>query len=230
MASYTLDTFRDKILGMTDGKILVTRFTKVVERVDARCLVCGHEWQPLGNNVGYKGCPPCANKARGANRKARRPITEDEIIQALAWKEEGLSWMEIGRRLGRNQATIQRVCDPRTMECHTTHRTQYLQTAQGKAAINRSTAARRARLLEAIPEGTTAKDTDKTNSVYRRCARLNLKGNEVYHVDHIRPISKGGEHIWWNLQILPAAENLAKGDAFREVDQILYARRKAANA
>jgi 5-methylcytosine-specific restriction endonuclease McrA len=46
-----------------------------------------------------------------------------------------------------------------------------------------------------------------------------------HHVDHIQPLSKGGEHLMYNLQILPASENLSKNDTFREEDQLELARR-----
>lgn len=34
---------------------------------------------------------------------------------------------------------------------------------------------------------------------------------EIFHVDHIVPLAKGGEHKAFNLQILPAIDNLRKG-------------------
>jgi len=46
-----------------------------------------------------------------------------------------------------------------------------------------------------------------------------------HHVDHIQPLSKGGEHMMFNLQIITAEENLSKGGNFREEDQIELARR-----
>ena len=41
-----------------------------------------------------------------------------------------------------------------------------------------------------------------------------------HHVDHLQPLSKGGEHRLFNLQVLPGDENLSKQATFREEDQI----------
>ena len=53
-----------------------------------------------------------------------------------------------------------------------------------------------------------------------------LSTDEVkYHVDHIQPLSKGGEHLAINLQIITADENLSKHNEFRQEDQELLCRR-----
>ena len=48
-------------------------------------------------------------------------------------------------------------------------------------------------------------------------------GMSTYHVDHIVPLSKGGEHQEWNLVIACAPCNLAKGacDAAEFLDRIM---------
>jgi 5-methylcytosine-specific restriction endonuclease McrA len=43
-------------------------------------------------------------------------------------------------------------------------------------------------------------------------ARLMTKvAGETYHVDHVIPIAKGGLHVFSNLRIITARENVRKG-------------------
>ena len=48
-------------------------------------------------------------------------------------------------------------------------------------------------------------DLDKIKEIYKN----RPKG---YHVDHIHPISKGGLHVHYNLQYLPAIDNIKKSN------------------
>ena len=71
-------------------------------------------------------------------------------------------------------------------------------------------------------------DKAKTIAVYMERDQLNKDlGHVGYHVDHILPRNMGGDHIWYNLQILTASENLSKGDRFRAEDKTLYQQRIA---
>jgi transposase-like protein len=69
-----------------------------------------------------------------------------------------------------------------------------------------------------------AKERKKIQELYLEAQYLTETTGVEHHVDHIQPLSKGGEHLMYNLQILPAAENLSKNDTFREEDQIEFCR------
>lgn len=69
-------------------------------------------------------------------------------------------------------------------------------------------AARRARVLNAMPKWLTQEHKKQIIEIYKNRP-------EGYHVDHIMPL-KGknscGLHVPWNLQYLPATENFKKGN------------------
>lgn len=78
-----------------------------------------------------------------------------------------------------------------------------------RAAHNEGTRKRRALLKDAIPENY---DREGVLAMYALAQKFSeLTGVEM-HVDHIKPISKGGEHNVDNLQLLASQLNIAKGD------------------
>ena len=50
--------------------------------------------------------------------------------------------------------------------------------------------------------------------MYWHCRDLEVISGQKYHVDHIKPISKGGLHCLSNLQVLPADLNMSKGNSY----------------
>lgn len=44
-------------------------------------------------------------------------------------------------------------------------------------------------------------------SLYTACKKLSQESGYPHEVDHIKPVSKGGEHRIWNLRILPRHMN-----------------------
>lgn len=76
-------------------------------------------------------------------------------------------------------------------------------------------AARRAMRLKATPPWLTEEDKQAIRDIYKLAATKTKEEGIVYHVDHIIPL-KGevvrGLHVPWNLQVIPAKENLSKGN------------------
>jgi hypothetical protein len=74
---------------------------------------------------------------------------------------------------------------------------------------------RRAAKLNATPKWLTNSDFAEIEELYL-CARMfRLYTGEEYHVDHIVPLQGKtvcGLHVLWNLQVIPAKENLSKSN------------------
>lgn len=76
-----------------------------------------------------------------------------------------------------------------------------------KNKVNFKNALRRAKKLKATPSWV---DNIKLREIYLNCPKN-------HHVDHIIPLIHEkicGLHVPWNLQYLPASENLSKGNKF----------------
>ena len=104
----------------------------------------------------------------------------------------------------------------RTKEAHLKQKREYRQNNKGKiAALN---AKRKKHVKQRTPLWA---NLDKIKSYYNVCAFFNeINGYVKYHVDHIIPLqgkNVSGLHVHNNMQLLLAAENIAKKNKF-EVD------------
>lgn len=84
------------------------------------------------------------------------------------------------------------------------------------AKVTQQASRRRAAQDARMPGWLTAADHLEFDSVYKYCAGLRAAGLD-YHVDHIVPLrgkSVSGLHVPWNLQVIPAVENMSKGNRF----------------
>lgn len=87
------------------------------------------------------------------------------------------------------------------------------------AKLNAINAKRRAAKLQATPRWLTSEDFKQIEDFYRKAQNLKLVTNEKYHVDHIIPLQGEnvcGLHVPWNLQVIPAKENLSKSNKLQE--------------
>lgn len=89
---------------------------------------------------------------------------------------------------------------------------QYAQTNNYK--FNAKNAKRKSRKLQATPPWLTKLDLDHIAMFYEAAADQKQYGLDC-HVDHIIPLQGKevcGLHVPWNLQVLPASENISKGN------------------
>ena len=80
-------------------------------------------------------------------------------------------------------------------------------------------ALRRAKELNATPAWLTDEHKDDIKAMYVLAKKYEKLCNTRYHVDHIVPLAGKdvcGLHVPWNLQLLPASVNIAKGNKHNE--------------
>lgn len=71
----------------------------------------------------------------------------------------------------------------------------------------------RARAVQATPPWMWSMFGKEIEKIYAKCVRVGLQTGIPHHVDHIYPLAgktSCGLHVPWNLQILPAIENIKK--------------------
>jgi len=81
------------------------------------------------------------------------------------------------------------------------------------------TARRRAAKLKALPKWLTKAEHEQIKELYTCAQMFKLYTGEEYHVDHIVPLQGEnvcGLHVPWNLQVIPAKENLSKSNKLEE--------------
>ena len=79
----------------------------------------------------------------------------------------------------------------------------------------KNAAKRRAVKLNATPAWLTEDDDFIFNEIYEMRDIRSKDTGVTHHVDHIIPLQGEeacGLHVWWNLQLLPASENISKSN------------------
>lgn len=84
-----------------------------------------------------------------------------------------------------------------------------------KAKYVAKDAKRRADKISATPPWLSEEQKARIDNIYKVCKSVSERTGKVHHVDHVVPL-KGenicGLHVPWNLAILSATLNLAKGN------------------
>ena len=91
--------------------------------------------------------------------------------------------------------------------------------------VNAIGAKRRASQLSATPSWLTDKHHTQIADMYWLAKDLETISGESYHVDHIVPLQGKnvcGLHVPWNLQVLPATENIRKNNKYDDWKDYAY--------
>ena len=83
-----------------------------------------------------------------------------------------------------------------------------------KDKMNARGAIYRARKKEATPLYLIPEDYQAIQKQYQYAQYLSNLTWDKYEVDHIIPLSKGGKHTPWNLQVITRSENRAKSNKY----------------
>lgn len=92
-----------------------------------------------------------------------------------------------------------------------------------RAACNSIEAKRRALKKVAVPN-LTAEDHKAISAMYAEAYRRTVETGIVHHVDHDKPLARGGLHHPSNLSVVPAAVNLAKGARYDSTRDFILSR------
>lgn len=156
---------------------------------NGECLECAkkrlHEWRQKNPDVVAK------------HRKNHRILNRDrEFDTVKKWKLANPEKANI-LRIKKNIATR-----------------EWIKNNQHKHSANE--ASRRASKSKRTPSWLNDGHFFEIDCIYKYCASLKNLGLD-YHVDHIVPLqgqSVSGLHTPWNLQVIPASENLRKGNRY----------------
>ncbi len=188
-----------------------------------KCKTCGEEKILVANfvrkicksgHINYsKQCNKCraiANRCRDQqNREQVR--TRQRVYRARNREQINLlskEWARKNKSSRHARRMIKLNTDPNAREKSRANATRYNARNREKARLRRHV--RRARLKESSIEPIIKRQIDDLFNKQRgRCAICRGKLAKR-HIDHIKPLSKGGAHAIWNLQLLCPPCNMRK--------------------
>ena len=194
-----------------------SKHCRMKDGLQSQCKVCrtrvDKAWR-LANPEKFKaGKAKCyQNKKEHYNKKSREwakknPDRRKEIVR-LSYQNNRESKLDYSKRYREENAEI---CAQRIRDWELRNRDRV--RAKGRK--------RQAAKLNSIPPWLTDTHKEQIDAVYSHARDCEMVSGEKYHVDHIIPLQGKnvcGLHVPWNLQVLPADLNIAKGNKFVSPD------------
>lgn len=92
---------------------------------------------------------------------------------------------------------------------------KWRETHRGKK--NADTTRRYAAKMQRVPQWLTKDEKERMSCYYQLASMRTQESGYSWHVDHIVPMrgeSVSGLHVPWNLRVIPAQENMSKGNRY----------------
>jgi 5-methylcytosine-specific restriction endonuclease McrA len=147
------------------------------------------------------------------HRRYAEKYPEKARERSLNWKKVNI---EVVRERDRKVAAKRRLDNPELVKAK---KSEYAK--RKKHVINAAVARRKAAKLQRTPAWLTEDDFWIIKEAYELAkVRTDMLGFQ-WHVDHIVPLqgkTVSGLHVPWNLQVIPAVENIRKGNRLEVLD------------
>lgn len=170
-------------------------------------------------------CITCCQEQSAATKRANRPIyTEyDQTWRTVNWEqheENYKRYYEENKSEHREYMIEYKEQNTERVQEQNRRNKREHYKYNSNAYIQR--AARRQRELENQYKSLTNEERQAIDQIYLECKKMNTDSGFIkYHVDHIKPLAKGGKHHPDNLRIITAHENRSKGAKYEpSVDEI----------
>ena len=173
------------------------------------CSRCGEskEFSFFGklskSSDGYR--PICKECRKGEHTERYKNNKEEWNKRAVAWQKQNPERMKQIWKTHRDS--------------HKEERSNYKKDwiEKNRSHVNSYNMSRHAEKLQRTPKWLTADDLLKIESMYELATEKAKETGHTWHVDHIVPLrgkQVNGLHVPWNLQVIPATENLRKYNTY----------------
>jgi hypothetical protein len=187
-----------------------------------KCLVCDQE-KPLNEFYkrtdspdGYRNdCKECRKRSSLKNFYANSENKNAKNMEAYWKRKEKTPNLWAGVYAKRRDKSLQQSKDYYAVNAETIKSRQRLWSKTNRGLANALSKRYKLKKINATPSWLNESQLLLIKCKYQVAAMLNVHGVEPWHVDHIIPIrgkNVCGLHVPWNLQVIPAKDNLSKGN------------------
>jgi hypothetical protein len=187
-----------------------------------KCLVCDQE-KPLNEFYkrtdspdGYRNdCKECRKRSSLRNFYANSESKNAKNMEAYWKRKEKTPNLWAGVYAKRRDKSLQQSKDYYAANTEAIKSRQRLWSKTNRGLANSLSKKYKLKKLNATPSWLNESQLLLIKCKYQVAAMLNVHGVEPWHVDHIIPIRGKdvcGLHVPWNLQVIPAKDNLSKGN------------------